>query len=259
MNRRLGFRSARGRGGGDGSVPASGAVVPPSGSALWLRADLGITLNVGNVSAWADQSGNALDLSQGTAANQPLYVASWKNSKPGITFDGVSDVLTRTTGAFAAGTALTVFAVGQSPVDPDVVDIGSNMKAWWAVQSIAGADANFIMRFNGAARSVAWTGAAGPTISGNFGVGTNPCYLCWSTDGSGGAANLTFRANGVAKTTSGALGDTTNASLAINVGGGAGSGFLAATIGEIIVYTSFLSAPQIAAVESYITSFWGSF
>ncbi len=256
MNRRPGFRNNRGRipiSGGASSAP----LVPPGSPLLWLRADLGITLNVGNVSAWADQSGNALDLSQGVAASQPLYVASWKNGKPGITFDGVDDLLRRVTGFFAAGQALTIFVVGQSPVDPDAVDIGSNMKAWFAIQSIAGADANFISRFNGASRFAAWTGAAGPTIAGNFGIGTNPAYLCWSTDGSGGGANMTFRANGVAKVTSGGLVDTTNASLSINVGGGAGSGFLAATIGEVIVYNGFDTS--IAAAEAYITSFWGAF
>jgi hypothetical protein len=256
FNRRPGDRNNRGR-----IATASGVsapLVPPAGSALWLRADLGITLNVGNVSAWADQSGNGLDVSQGTAANQPLYVASWKNSKPAMTFDGVSEVLSRATVAFTAGSALTVFVVGASANDPDSVDIGSNMKAWWGLQSVAGNDAWFITRFNGAARSVAWTGGAGPTIAGNFGIGTNPAYLCWATDGNAGPANLTFRANGVAKVTSGALADTTNTSLAMYVGG-SNSNWQACTIGEIIVYSSFLSAPQIAAVESYITSFWGAF
>ena len=90
-----------------GRIPSgavsSGPLVPPGTPLLWLRADLGITLNVGNVSAWADQSGNALDLSQGTASAQPLYVASWKNGKPGITFDGVDDVLRRATAFFTPG------------------------------------------------------------------------------------------------------------------------------------------------------------
>lgn len=45
---------------------------------LWSRADLGITLNGGDVSAWADQGSTApvLDFAQGTAANQALYSAS---------------------------------------------------------------------------------------------------------------------------------------------------------------------------------------
>lgn len=236
---------------------SSGPLVPPAGAALWLRADLGITLNGSTVSAWADQSGNALDVSQATAANQPLYVASWKNSKPAMTFDATNDVLTRSTGFFAAGTALTIFAVGSMTADPDTVDAGSNNTPWWCIQSIAGNDACYITRFNGASRFVAWTGGSGPTISGNFGISTNPAYLCWATDGNGGAANLVFRANGVAKTTSGGLADTTSASLTMLVGNG--TAFSGKTIGEIIVYASFLTGPQIAAVESYITSFWGAF
>jgi hypothetical protein len=256
MNRRHGTRSARNRAGIPSGAPTSAPAVPPGTPLLWLRADLGITLNVGNVSAWADQSGNALDMAQATAANQPLYVASWKNGKPALTFDGTNDVLSRATAFFTAGQALTIFVVGASTNDPDVVDIGSNMKAWWGLQSVSGADAWFITRFNGASRTVAWTGGAGPTISGNFGIGTNPAYLCWSTDGSGGAAVLTFRANGVAKTASAGLGDTTNTSLNMYVGG-SNSAFQACTIGEVLVYSGFNTS--IAAVESYITSFWGAF
>lgn len=44
--------------------------------ALWLRADLGITLNSGNVSAWADQSGNGRHLTQGTMGAQPAYATT---------------------------------------------------------------------------------------------------------------------------------------------------------------------------------------
>lgn len=46
---------------------------------LWLRADKGITLNGGNVAAWADQSGSGdagRHYAQANAAYQPIYVAS---------------------------------------------------------------------------------------------------------------------------------------------------------------------------------------
>jgi hypothetical protein len=66
-----------------------------SGCVLWLRADLGVTLNGSTVSAWADQSGTGNHASQGTAANQPTYSASSGpgGSRPGITFDGADDNL----------------------------------------------------------------------------------------------------------------------------------------------------------------------
>ena len=67
---------------------ASGTIFSPlslSGLVLWLRADLGVTLNGGNVSDWADQSGNGEDFSAVTD-EQPLFVASAINGKPGVDF-----------------------------------------------------------------------------------------------------------------------------------------------------------------------------
>jgi hypothetical protein len=45
------------------------------GSAVyaWYRSDLGVTLNSGNVSAWADQSGNQHNFTQPAAGAQPAY------------------------------------------------------------------------------------------------------------------------------------------------------------------------------------------
>lgn len=59
----------------------------------WYRGDLGISLNSGAVSAWADQSGNSATLSQGSASLQPLYVLNGLNGQPTLRFDGVNDLL----------------------------------------------------------------------------------------------------------------------------------------------------------------------
>jgi hypothetical protein len=63
------------------------------GSSLlgWWRADMGITLVSGVVSAWADQSGNGNHLVQSTANRRPAYStahADW-NGRPALTWDGV--------------------------------------------------------------------------------------------------------------------------------------------------------------------------
>src|SRR5438034_643150 len=61
---------------------------------LWFRADSGVTTNgTGNVSVWSDNSLNANNATNTTAANQPLWVDNALNGKPVVRFDGVNDEL----------------------------------------------------------------------------------------------------------------------------------------------------------------------
>jgi Concanavalin A-like lectin/glucanases superfamily len=59
-----------------------------AGLVLWLRADLGVSLNGGKVSAWADQSGNGNNAQQASSANQPSFNATAPslNNSPTLSF-----------------------------------------------------------------------------------------------------------------------------------------------------------------------------
>ncbi len=63
-----------------------------SGLQLWLNAVVGLTTNAsGNISTWADQSGNANNATQTQGSLQPLWVADILNGQPVVRFDGVGD------------------------------------------------------------------------------------------------------------------------------------------------------------------------
>lgn len=103
----LGVRSlpvvyAQGPGTGPGGV---GSTDGTSNLRLWLQADAGVT-QTGGVSAWADQSGNGLDMAQGTAGAQPTFVAAGLNGQPFLSFDGAGDFLQ--TAALPTTTSLPV-------------------------------------------------------------------------------------------------------------------------------------------------------
>lgn len=71
---KMSIASGVGDGLGNGVSPAFLPNFKPtniSGCVLWLRADLGKTLNGSTVSQWNDQSSSGNNASQGTAANQP--------------------------------------------------------------------------------------------------------------------------------------------------------------------------------------------
>jgi len=71
---------------GDGgfSYAGDGATV-----GIWMY---GASVSQPKVSSWGDQSGLGNTPVQATAANQPLWIASGRNTRPFIRFDGVDDV-----------------------------------------------------------------------------------------------------------------------------------------------------------------------
>ena len=92
---------------------------------LWLRADLGVTNSAGQISAWADESGQANTAKQNTSSHQPLYVTNALNGLPVVQFNGTnyfslpSTLFNGTTGA----EALVVLNVATNPP-------GANQTLW---------------------------------------------------------------------------------------------------------------------------------
>lgn len=84
----------------------------------WWRADQGITLNGSTVSQWNDLSGNARHLTQGTAANQPLFVASGIGGQAAVEFVSTDylDCAAATWGA-AVSQPNTVYVVAYTSQD----------------------------------------------------------------------------------------------------------------------------------------------
>jgi hypothetical protein len=85
---------------------------------IWLRADLGITLNGSTVSTWADQSGNGNDGTQGTAANQFGYDASGFNGQACVTAPNTTPRWVEFANTIAGATAVEIFIVFNKATDP---------------------------------------------------------------------------------------------------------------------------------------------
>lgn len=97
FSRRVGERFNRGR--IDGYVATADEDWSPSqlaNLALWLRGDMGITLNGTQVSAWADQSGNGRHFAQASGSLQPTFVSSesdFPTPQAAVKFDQSQDRL----------------------------------------------------------------------------------------------------------------------------------------------------------------------
>lgn len=108
-------------GGGGGKLPHVDVPATLPDLALWLRSDLGITLVGSKVSAWADQGPNKRDLSQGTDANRPSYVANVVAGKPAVRFTAASSQTMGFTAWTHPSPAATAFAVIRMQSAPSVI------------------------------------------------------------------------------------------------------------------------------------------
>lgn len=234
-------------------------LVPAS---VWLDAEdtTTITLNGATVSQWNDKSGNARNVSQATAADQPTYSATGLNGKPILTFDG-SDLLSNTApGALLRNVPGATLAA--------VVNYTNNT-AGRAVCSVATASA-------GQTRSallVNNTTATGYLVGGRR-LDANSFQISGSTTFSAATTvlqfgvldyansdafsyvNGTLEATNTAFQTSGNTSDTNSAALYVGASATGGTNPLIGSVAEIVIVPAALSADQRQRLEGYFAWKW---
>jgi probable HAF family extracellular repeat protein len=89
-----------------------------SGLRLWLDPGVGVTNNgAGQISAWADQSGNTNNPIQATSSKQPLIVTNVLNGRRIVRFDGANDAFTFLNNPVTGMTNGEIFLVLKARVD----------------------------------------------------------------------------------------------------------------------------------------------
>jgi hypothetical protein len=93
------------------------------GCALWLEGDRGITVDgSNNVSAWADQSGNARHFVQNSPPNRIAYATNQINGHPALVCDGTDKTLTATLTGLTDLAGITVIMVIQDAGTGDTAE-----------------------------------------------------------------------------------------------------------------------------------------
>lgn len=76
-----------------GGAPEEPAPISTNGLVFWFKADAGVTVENGVITAWADQSSNGYDATQSDAAERPKLTNSGDLPLPVLELDGVDDHL----------------------------------------------------------------------------------------------------------------------------------------------------------------------
>lgn len=217
------------------------------------------------VATWHDLSGNDRDMLQAVAGNKPAF--RWSNAGPfdkpylpGVTFNGSDEWLAISANLFSGHTG-TIFAVIHT--NPALGNYGGVFSA-----SQSGvANRFFVVGHNyDASRMYALQqdGAGEDQVKGSSAVAVNTAYLMmWQSDGT----QYIFRKDGADETeavVSGAnsgdwISDVTGVDR-ITVGWAnntTGYYLHNGYLGELVVYDTALSAPNIALVEAYLAAKWG--
>jgi hypothetical protein len=202
------------------------------GSPADWNADVGGPVVGGKVSAWADQSGLAADLSQGTAAFRgTLYSAGGPNAHNAVEFPVAAGQPTyMTTASMGLGAAVSVCSVVQKPASGRYVCDGG-----------AG---NTRAILNNAGDVKMYAGSFGPSLTGLV----DGAWFVHVAVFNGASSKAT--ANG-GTTATGAVGASTSASHMVS--SAAGSAFcLNARLARQIVYSVALSDAQMASIAAYL-------
>lgn len=232
--------------GGGASAPETALDhVAASAVLSYHRADLGITLNGSNVSAWADQSGNAHNYAQGTAGAQPAYqVTGGPNSTAGILFDGTDDLLVNTTLAFPSPSTT-----------PTMIWMVVEQVSWTNNDTLIGANsatlAGLIYQVTASPQIVQYSGSNGTANSGLTVGSPKRVYAYYDNVG-----DNRLKAAGTTATMTGIVG--TNSATGRTIGGRQAANFANMRIMELLYMNRDFTGSEESDLDAYVTSRYGA-
>ena len=216
---------------------------------LWLDAyDSSTTTIDTGVTTWQDKSGNGRNFTQTVGNSQPLI--GTLNGRRALSFDGVNDRLQRgsvNNGDFVSATGGAVFVVMSPASDTDYnvfYNGGQNSQ-----RDTFSGDNN---SYSSTLRAVRFDGVA----TGFMPTNSSAIYAHHAN-----ATTHAMRINRVQRfsTSSDIAAYRAKTGQTWQIGNGPEAGtWFAGAIGEILFYSEPLSATQIATVEQYLKSKWGT-
>lgn len=231
---------------------------------IWLKADAGVTEAAGRVSAWADQSGNSRDFTQGIAANKPAYLTGQQNGLPALDFDGSAYFLSGNTAANALTngvSGLTVCMVFKPDETTSYAPwfIGNTGGASRVFPVFAGADNKLYVQ---ARRN---TGDSAPdidTAKTTSTIGTSYQYISFILDWVNETAkvyrNGTLEINSTTFCATGSGPVESSNSVSFQIGKNTNGGSeMDGKIGELLFYPTALSVANVQKIEAYLKTRWG--
>ena len=243
---------AGGTGGSGGSGGSGGAPFVPTDVTslkLWLRADLGVTLNGATVASWADQSATGADASQSLAFKQPTFVASHAafGGAPALDFDGIDDALSHVTNAVSSSSLdHSFFAV----VDSD----SANATSRWVWETQGGRLGFYFTHVSGGGRHGVFDDAS-RDVAGAVPV-AGGTYITWQLDGTDGTCEVWERSTSAGVNAT-CVGKALGGDAAVGAFYAAAAFFFDGRIGEIVLYDRKLTAPELALVHGYLADRYG--
>ena len=227
-----------------------------SGLQLWLNgkdvngdglADSSSDFLSGNkTSSWADRSGNSNTLTQGTSANQPIWVPAG-----GLTFDG-NDFLSKATlpSDLAGNSGLTLLVVAESSVTASrsLLNLGA----------LSGNVDRLALTTSGS--FLYQNGSSAIAQNGSYNLDTAKSVAVFKRPAGGNFDQGTYFLNGTSKgiTLSGAA-DASGFSIPTNTALtlGKASGGIAGKIYEVMLYDNKLAEYSRKRLEGYLAHKWG--
>lgn len=253
------------------SVPTAAFPDTADANTAWTPANVGttawfdaadattITLNGSTVSQWADKSGNAANIAQATASQQPSYSANGLNSKGLLTFDGSNDYLYSDAIPLRGATLTTFIAVYRYITGGGSEDLVLGLGQTTDSQRIR----SLYRSANGTTQGYAGWGAELTSSSLDCDIGGT--HHIWSAvQSSQTAPQLSMWRDGTIdsgapRSLSGTLSPTTTDGFTIGSlkGGSVSNYYSNVSVAEVLVFYRAVSADTRQKCEGYLAHKWG--